>query len=61
MKQVPRHLAGVVACAMLAMPHLVTAQTNTTNPPAITTPDKVESSIGTLARIIHQPSLHGER
>ena len=53
--------AGLAACAMLAMPHLATAQSNTTPSPAVTTPDKVESSIGTLARIIHQPSLHGER
>ena len=48
MKWVLGYLAGVVACAMLAMPHLATAQTNTTISAAITTPDQVQTSIGTL-------------
>jgi hypothetical protein len=40
----------IMACAMLAVPRLEAAQTTTTPgiPPAITTPDKVQTSIGTL-------------
>ena len=38
-------LAAVVA---LALPGLAAAQTTTGIPPAITTPDKVETRIGTL-------------
>ena len=48
MKQLIRPLAIVVACAMLALPRLVAAQATTGIPPAITTPDKVETRIGTL-------------
>jgi hypothetical protein len=36
-----------VACAFLALPCMVAAQTSAI-PPSITTPDKVETSIGTL-------------
>jgi hypothetical protein len=48
MKQLMKPLAVLAACALLAAPRLATAQTASTIPPAITTPDKVESRIGTL-------------
>jgi hypothetical protein len=48
MKQLARVFAVAGACAMLALPRLATAQTAPTVPPSITTPDKVESPIGTL-------------
>ncbi|MGH8068572.1 MAG: DUF1254 domain-containing protein [Candidatus Entotheonellia bacterium] len=48
MKPLIRPLAVLVACAVLALPWLATAQTSTGIPPAITTPDKVETRIGTL-------------
>jgi hypothetical protein len=38
----------VVVCAALVLPRLVAAQTAPAIPPSITTPDKVETSIGTL-------------
>ena len=41
-------LAAVVVCATLVLPRLAAAQTAPAIPPSITTPDKVESSIGTL-------------
>jgi hypothetical protein len=41
-------LVAVMACAMLALPCLAAAQASIGIPPAITTPDKVESRIGTL-------------
>src|SRR5262245_37121408 len=41
-------LVALMACAMLALPRVVTAQATTAIPPTITTPDKVESRIGTL-------------
>jgi hypothetical protein len=46
MKRFGQLTAGVI-CAMLALPHLA-AQTNPGIPPAITTPDKVETRIGPL-------------
>ena len=48
MKHLISTLAAVMACAMLALPRLATAQASTGIPPAITTPDKVETRIGTL-------------
>ncbi|MET4177523.1 hypothetical protein ABIB99_008647 [Bradyrhizobium sp. LA6.1] len=48
MKQHVSLLAGIVACATLTLPHLAAAQTAPTIPPSLTTPDKVESRIGTL-------------
>ena len=48
MKQQLRTLAVVVAFAVLALPRLVAAQAGTGIPPAITTPDRVETRIGTL-------------
>jgi hypothetical protein len=48
MKQFFKPLAVLVACAVLASPRLATAQATTAIPPAITTPDKVETRIGTL-------------
>jgi hypothetical protein len=41
-------LAVVVTCALLALPSLAMAQAGAGIPPAITTPDKVETRIGTL-------------
>ena len=48
MKQLTRPLAVVAACAVLALPHLTTAQTSTGIPPEITTPDKLETRLGAL-------------
>jgi hypothetical protein len=48
MQQFIRPLAILAACAVLALPHLTAAKTPPGIPPAITTPDKVESSIGPL-------------
>ena len=47
MKQIA-HLAAVVVCAALILPSLAAAQTAPAIPPSITTPDKVESRLGTL-------------
>ena len=41
-------LAAVVVCAALVLPRLAAAQTAPAIPPSITTPDKVESRLGTL-------------
>jgi hypothetical protein len=41
-------LAPVVACAMLALPSVTVAQPSPAIPPALTTPDRVETRIGTL-------------
>ena len=41
-------LAVLAACSALALPRLAVAQTPTAIPPSITTPDKVETRIGTL-------------
>jgi hypothetical protein len=43
-----RPLAVLVAFAVLVLPRVVAAQASPGIPPAITTPDKVESRIGTL-------------
>jgi len=48
MKQQLRTLAVVVAFAVLALPRLVAAQASTRIPPAITTPDKVETRLGAI-------------
>jgi hypothetical protein len=48
MKQQLRILAVVVAFAMLGPPRLATAQASIGIPPAITTPDKVETRVGTM-------------
>jgi hypothetical protein len=48
MKQLIRHLAVLVACTVLALPCLAPAQMASAIPPAITTPDKVDSRIGQL-------------
>src|SRR6478752_2708793 len=45
MKLVALSLAPLAACAMLFIPHFASAETT---PAAITTPDKVETRIGTL-------------
>ncbi len=47
MKQVAL-VAAVVTCAALVQPSLVAAQTSPAIPPSITTPDKVETRLGTL-------------
>jgi hypothetical protein len=48
MQRILSPLAVLAAFAALALPHLATAQASARIPPAITTPDKVETSIGTL-------------
>ena len=48
MKLCLRPFAAVAACAVLAAPGLTPAQVSTSIPPAITTPNKVESRIGPL-------------
>ncbi len=47
MKQIG-HFAAILVCAALALPSLAAAQPAPEIPPSITTPDKVETSIGTL-------------
>jgi hypothetical protein len=47
MKQIEL-LSAVVICATLALPQMAAAQTAPAIPPSITTPDKVESRLGTL-------------
>jgi hypothetical protein len=46
MKQFVR--LALIICAMPTLPHMAAAQTAPAIPPAITTPDKVETRIGTL-------------
>ena len=41
-------LSAVVVCATLVLPRLAAAQTAPAIPPSITTPDKVETRLGTL-------------
>jgi hypothetical protein len=48
MKWLTKPLAIVAACALLALPCVAAAQPAGPVPPSITTPDKVESRIGTL-------------
>jgi hypothetical protein len=48
MKDVIRYLAPVTVCAMLALPQLAAAQTAPAISPAISTPEKVETRIGSL-------------
>jgi hypothetical protein len=48
MKQFLSPLAAVVACAALTLPDFAAAQTGPAIPPSLTTPDKVETRIGTL-------------
>ena len=48
MKQLFSALALVLACATLALPRLATAQTSSAIPPAIITPDRLETSLGVL-------------
>jgi hypothetical protein len=48
MKQLIRPLAVVIACAVLALPRSAAAQTAIGIPPSTTTPDTVETRIGTL-------------
>jgi hypothetical protein len=47
MNQLTKILAGAFACAFLAVPPFVAAQ-SAAIPPALITPDKLDSSIGTL-------------
>src|SRR5215510_15239455 len=48
MKYLIRPLALLAGCAVLALPALATAQTAPRVPPALTTPDQVQTRIGTL-------------
>ena len=43
-----KYLAPVVSCVVLALPHMAAGQTAPAIPPSISTPDKVETRIGTL-------------
>jgi hypothetical protein len=47
MKHIER-LSAAVICATLALPQMAAAQTAPAIPPSITTPDKVDTRIGTL-------------
>jgi len=48
MKQLTKPFAILAACALMAAPDLATAQSASAIPSSITTPDRVESRIGTL-------------
>ncbi len=48
MKSLIRHLPVIAAVAMLALTRLAAAQTSTGIPPKITTPDQVQTRVGTL-------------
>ena len=48
MRKHVRHVAPVIAFAMLALPHLAAAQTAPAIPPAVITPDRIDTSLGTL-------------
>ncbi len=48
MKHLIKPLAVLAGCAVLTLSSLATAQTTPGIPPAITTPDKVETRLGTL-------------
>ncbi len=48
MKQLTKRLAILASCALMAAPDLATAQSASAIPPSITTPDRVETRIGTL-------------
>jgi len=48
MNQFALSLASLGACAILTLPHSASAQTSAGMPAAITTPDRVETRIGTL-------------
>src|SRR5262245_30459604 len=48
MQQLFRSLAVLAVCAVLAPPRLATGQATTAIPQALTTPDRVETRIGTL-------------
>jgi hypothetical protein len=56
MNRLIKSLAGAVACAVLAVPHLVAAQ-SAAIPPQLITPDKLESPIGTLELKDGNPSM----
>jgi hypothetical protein len=56
MKSLAKPLAIVAACALLAVPRVAAAQTANPPSPSITTPDKVESRIGTLEFTDGMPS-----
>jgi hypothetical protein len=49
-------ISALTVCALLAVPQLVSAQSNDSVPPSITTPDQVETQIGTLDFQDGQPS-----
>jgi hypothetical protein len=48
LRQLVKLVAAVMVCAMLALPNLAAAQTVPTIPPALITPDKIETRIGPL-------------
>jgi hypothetical protein len=57
MKQLINPLAAIVATVVLTLPQLAAAQTAPAIPPALITPDKVETRIGTLEFKDGAPSL----
>src|SRR5262245_56638050 len=48
MKQMMKPLAVLAVCVLLAAPRLVAAQAASAIPPAITTPERVDSRLGSL-------------
>jgi hypothetical protein len=48
MRQFIKPMAAAIVCAMPTLPHLAAAQTTPGIPPALTTPDRVQTRIGTL-------------
>jgi len=48
MKQLVSSLTAAIACIMLTLPHVAAAQTASSIPPILVTPDKVETRIGPL-------------
>jgi hypothetical protein len=48
MRQFIKPMAAVIVCAMPTLPHLAAAQTTPGIPPALNTPDRVQTRIGTL-------------
>ena len=55
MKTTRMSLASLVASAILASAHSASAQTSPAIPAAITTPDRVETRLGTLDFILLKP------
>jgi hypothetical protein len=61
MKQALGILTAVIACAMLVLPPSAAGQTSPQIPPALTTPDRVQTRIGTLEFTDGVPSVETAR